>query len=223
MLRLSPNRSAVSAAAALAVALVVPAAAFGADPLSGLTWSQAYAWPGQNLVATYSASRDSTVSFSILNSSGQRVRDLGDDVPVGAGSHAVDWEGYADDTTPVPDGIYRLVLDARDGDGAPSSLSAPITIDAHAPTARLVSRRLTTSSRLVITLRDNLSGLSYASARISGRLVAHVGPGAQELRYRLPHRWKPGVYAVTIYVRDVTGNAAYLTRKFRVVARARKR
>src|SRR5947209_18291917 len=115
--------------------LLAPPAAALATPvaISKLKWSRRWARTGKNVVATYRAAGNTTLSFAIVNAAGVPVRDLGDDLPVGAGLHAVDWDGYADDTTAVPDGDYRIVLTATDPNGITGPTTATITIDNHGP------------------------------------------------------------------------------------------
>lgn len=198
------RRPLVAALACLSVACVpAVAAAQVASDVHGLRWSQRYAHPGQNLWATYTASAQTTVSFAIRDADGHSVRDLGDDVSEAPGKHAVDWEGYGQNTRPLRDGHYALVLTDPTG-----TLSAPITLDTVPPTGAFLTPTLTKSSTLVIALHDGLSGIKDAALGLNGRYVAVAGRGATRMTYRPKGGWKPGTYPFTAYVTDNAGNHA---------------
>jgi hypothetical protein len=182
--------------------------------LSGLAWSQPYSRYGQDLWATYSSSGSATVTFSIRDSAGRRVRDLGDDVPVGPGQHAVDWDGYADNATPVADGPYRLVLDAVDSDGTSESLSATITMDTKAPRVTVAPRSLKRWTTLVVSIQDRTSGVANGAVMVGKRIVARAAGGQGQLRYRPRNGWKRGRYTISVQASDLAGNRAYVTRTF---------
>lgn len=215
MLRLTVRRLAALVAATCAVALPAAATAQGSGVITNLRWAQRAAHPGENLWANYLATADTTVSFSIRDAHGRVVRDLGDDVPVSAGHHGVDWEGYGQNTRPLPDGMYALVLTAANPDGF---ARAPIAVDSHPPRARFLTPTLTRRSTLVIALSDNLSGISHAVLGLNGHYVARVGRGATRLTYRPRGGFRPGTYPFTVYVTDnadnhVQANAVYVVAK----------
>lgn len=213
----------LSAAVLLAAAACDQAAAQTAGPLSTLRWNRAAAQPGWNLWATYQASANATVTFSIVNAAGQRVRDLGDNVPEAPGQHWVDWDGYSDAALRVPDGIYQMVLDAAYAGGGHQTLSAPITIDTVPPSIRIVNRKLGRSTRLVVAIADLQNDVRYAVLKVRGRIVARAGGGATQLGFTPLHHWKPGVTPVTATVVDRAGNSASATRIFRIGAKRKRR
>ncbi len=207
----------VAGVAALAMlTLSTSAAAQGPGPLSGLHWSQRYARPGENLWATYRSSEQVTVSFAIRDAAGHVVRDLGDGVPEAAGTHAVDWEGYAGNARRLRDGTYRLVLTATDASGQVTVSSAPITLDTRRPEVSFATRYLATArSPVVIRMHDSQSGIGSAVLIIGGHVVASSAPGATRLAYRPRRGWKPGrLYGMTVYVRDRAGNARSVSEEY---------
>ena len=209
-----------------ALAVLAAASQAGAQttgPLSALKWNRAAAQPGWNLWATYQASANATVTFSIVSAAGQRVRDLGDSVPEAPGQHWVDWDGYSDEALRVPDGVYQLVLDAVYAGGGHQTLAAPITIDTAVPSIQFVTRRLGRSTPLVVAIGDLQNDVRYAVLKVRGRIVARGGAGTTQLTFTPPHHWKPGVNAVTAYVVDRAGNSASATRTYRVGGRRKRR
>src|SRR5947209_12843340 len=177
--------------------LAAPAAAFATPVvISKLKWSRRWARTGKNVVATYRAGGDTTLSFAIVNASGVPIRDVGDNVPVGAGLHAVDWDGYADDTTAVPDGDYRIVLTSTDPNGITGTTAAPITIDDHGPRIHFKRLRLKRNGHVVINVADPTSGVLTATLLVDGRLITRAR--ATTFSYAPPGRWGRGRHTVPV-------------------------
>jgi hypothetical protein len=206
------------AALAAAALLVAPAAAF-ADPvvISKLKWSRRYARSGKNVVASYTASGSTTLSFAIVNAAGQAVRDLGDQVPIGPGQHAVDWDGYADTTLAVPDGEYRIVLSSSDPSGIAGKTVAPIWIDTIGPAIHFKTLHVKRSGQVVISVTDGVTGVNTATLLVDGRLVARSHAVQTRFAYRPRGGWARGRHTVTVLARDRTWNFNELTRT--IVAR----
>jgi hypothetical protein len=197
--------------------LAAPAAAFATPVvISKLKWSRRWARTGKNVVATYRAGGNTTLSFAIVNAAGVPVRDLGDNVPVGAGLHAVDWDGYADDTTAVPDGDYRIVLTATDPNGITGTTAATITIDDHGPRIHFKRLRIKRNGHLVIAVTDPTSGMNSATLLVDGRIITRSHALVTRFSYEPRGGWARGAHTVTVLARDRTYNFSQLTRTITV-------
>jgi len=60
-------------------------------------------------------------TIQIQDESGQVVRTIGGET--GPGLHRLDWDGTDDGGSPLPDGVYRAVVSAVDGNDAPVSIA----------------------------------------------------------------------------------------------------
>lgn len=162
--------------------------------------------------------RQTGVTVSIVNDSGDDVRTLVESRTLRRGLHAYTWNGRDDAGTVVPDGDYRLRVTLRDQGRA---LTAPRTIrvDTRPPVARLTSvvpSTILPGSPTMGQLVVRYTGPSNPGPRIEvwrtdlpepvrvAQLPAH--------RFRQSFKWQvpplaDGVYAVTVTVWDQAGNA----------------
>jgi hypothetical protein len=163
--------------------------------------------------------RQSGVTVSIVNDSGDDVRTLADDRTLRRGLHVYTWNGRDDDGTVVPDGPYRLRVTLRDQGRA---LTAPrtITVDTKPPVARVTSVAPPTvlpGSPTLGELRIRFSGPSNPRPevqvwrtdlpkpeQISG--LPQVHRGRHSFAWQVPPL-ADGVYAVSVIVWDQAGNA----------------
>lgn len=194
--------------------LAFPATALAAPVvISKLKWSRRWMRSGENVVATYKASGNTTLSFAIVDSAGNKVRDLGDNVPISAGRHGVDWDGYADTTHALPDANYALVLTSSDPNGISGTTSGPIGIDDHGPAVRFGPLHLKRRKPLRITVTDAVSGVSRVTLLIDGRLILRRVERSVAIAYTPPGGWSRGRHTITVLARDRTYNLTRVTRK----------
>jgi FlgD Ig-like domain len=174
-------------------------------------------WPSINLRFQL-PKRQSGVTVSVVNDSGDEVRTLADDRTLRRGLHVYTWNGRSNEGVVVPDGEYRLRVTLRDQGRA---LTAPRTIrvDTKPPIARirfLGPNLILPGSPAKGELAMRFSGPSTANPRIqvwrtdlpkTELVKSLVGRrGRQSFKWQVPPL-ADGVYAVTVTVWDEAGNA----------------
>jgi hypothetical protein len=104
-------------------------------------------------------------------------------------------------------GVHEVRLLTTDADGQ-QTLSQPATlrVDATPPAARIATARH--GRAVVVSVRDRNSGLDLASVRV-GFGDGHRASGRRRITHFYAH---PGLYVVTVRVRDRVGNDAVLRR-----------
>jgi len=119
------------------------------------------------------------------------------DAPSVAGAQSLAWDGAG-----LPDGLYRVVLDAP-GPAGTLVLGAKVTLDRRAPTARVVAVRKRSKRVLRVELRFSEHVVWNLASR--GRLLRQ-GERPGSVRVDLP-RSRVG-RTLKLYLRDRAGNAA---------------
>jgi subtilase family serine protease/flagellar hook assembly protein FlgD/fibronectin type 3 domain-containing protein len=133
-----------------------------------------------------------------------------------AGSNTILWDGLSDLGAAVPDGVYHVVLTARDACGNPVSSFAAIEADSTLPDALIASPVPGETNRVSIEVRGSVGDLHFSGYRLE------VGEGAAPLAWtaiatgRAPvssgllgtwnTRAQPGVYTLRLTATDAAGN-----------------
>jgi hypothetical protein len=161
------------------------------------------------------------VTVAVVDEAGEEVRRLADDRPLGRGRHRFIWDGRTAAGRPAPDGPYRLqVVLRRQG----RAVTAPRTLvlDTRPPQPRIVR----VSPSTLAPGGGRRARIRYAGPSDPGPLVRVYrsrGRRAREVeafrgpRFRRTAEWDgrvggrpapPGLYALSVTVRDPAGNAA---------------
>jgi hypothetical protein len=162
--------------------------------------------------------RQTGVTVSIVDDSGEEVRTLVDGRTLGRGFHRYTWDGRSDAGTIVPDGAYRLRVTLR---GQGRALTAPRTlrVDTKPPVARIRFLGPTTvlpGSPDLGELRLRFAGPSNPRPKIQIWRTDLPRPvrvaDLEGRRFRQSFRWQvpplaDGVYDVSVTVWDDAGNA----------------
>ena len=119
------------------------------------------------------------------------------DAPAVAGMQSLPWDGAG-----LPDGLYRVVLDAP-GPAGTLVLAAKVTLDRRTPTARVVSVKRRTRRVLRVELRFS----EHLTWNLASRgVLLRKGERSGSIRIDLP-RSRVG-RTLKLYLRDRAGNAA---------------
>jgi FlgD Ig-like domain len=148
--------------------------------ISGLAFSVPATRPGIARTARFSVSGSTTVDASILDASGQLIRELGT-FAVGAPRQNAEatWDGRTSDGNIAPDDVYTLRLVSTDAFGDQTSATTTIQIDDTPPTVSPPATRVVgTDTALVVKIADAGSGLAKASISVDGtRRGTTTSPG----------------------------------------------
>jgi flagellar hook assembly protein FlgD len=100
--------------------------------------------------ASFRLLASATVTVTVRNAAGAKVRTITAAVPMAAGIRSAVWNGRLDSGAFAPRGLYRLVVSATDGIGSAALSTASIRADAFkiAPSATVVTR----GHRLTVTV-----------------------------------------------------------------------
>jgi len=187
--------------------------------ISGVAFSAPTSRPGVAVRVSYTLSGGASVGALVVNSKGQALRTLADDLPVSRGPHSLTWDGLDAEGNPVADGQYTVRLTVVDAGGSQTSGEAEITIDGHGPVIAFKSRltNLDSHTGLAVQVTDGIAGVRSASLRVGGATVARLQPSTTSIVYRPTAGWKAGAtYRVSVIATDKAGNQTLASRSLHI-------
>ncbi len=168
-------------------------------------------------VLTVASSEAGVVDIRVLDRAGNLFAVLADDLVIEHGLR-LPWDGRSTDGARVPDGAYRLVIDAGDRAGNAASTAATVRVDTTAPRLRWNSRSgIVGAASLKISFRIHDASAPLRGnfrlvnphervVRSWGRRRLARGAGSSTLARRTLRAIEPGVYRVRAVINDAAGN-----------------
>src|SRR6201999_273041 len=123
----------------------------------------------------------------VVNSAGAVVRTLATNLPESAGTNTLVWDGRGSSGSPVPTGLYRVVLKSTDPLGNVRTAAPAIEIDSTPPTASLVASTITPTQAVQVQFADVGSGVASATLKF-GSIRRSLQAGQNTISYA-PKRW----------------------------------
>ncbi|MHB9093375.1 MAG: FlgD immunoglobulin-like domain containing protein [Eubacteriales bacterium] len=109
------------------------------NQVTGLTISPDPVKIGFNTTISYTLGQASTVNVVVYKESGELVRNILSSGSKLAGANRSVWDSYDNNSTLVPDGSYKIVVEATDATGAQTGLAEKVVIAARSPLLSNVS------------------------------------------------------------------------------------
>lgn len=181
--------------------------------VSGLAFAKQWVTPGTADAASFSVSRDTTLTGYIRNAAGQVIDHIGT-WSLTERSSSMTWDARTDSGANPPDGTYFLHLDTSDGTAAETS----IHIDSTSPVVQMTSPGTIKASQVVSFLvGDARVGTHSVSASIDGQ-HRNVSVAAGRFSISPNGLWAVGRHSWSVTATDRLGNARTFAGRFSIPA-----